>query len=92
MRHSSLDYLRKMLVDIIKIDQSSIRENGEEKQDDKLVRTILDISKTMSIDLIAEGTEMIEQLNLLKNNQVDYVQGHYVYKPLKACEISDGLS
>jgi EAL domain-containing protein (putative c-di-GMP-specific phosphodiesterase class I) len=30
----------------------------------------------MSINLIAEGTEMIEQLNLLKNNQVDYVQGH----------------
>jgi len=90
--HSSLDYLRKMPVDIIKIDRSFIKDIGMDEQDEELIRTILAISKTMSIQVIAEGAETVEQLKFLDENQVDNIQGYYFSKPIQAQAISDALN
>ncbi len=90
--HSSLDYLRKMPVDIIKIDRSFIKDIGKDEQDEELIRTILAISKTMSIQVIAEGAETVEQLIFLEENQVDNIQGYYFSKPIQAQVISDALN
>jgi len=90
--HSSLDYLRKMPVDIIKIDRSFIKDIGTDDQDEELIRTILAISKTMSIQVIAEGAETVEQLEFLEQNQVDNIQGYYFSKPILAQAISDVLN
>lgn len=89
--HSSLDYLRKMPVDIIKIDRSFIKDIGKDAQDEELIRTILAISKTMSIQVIAEGAETVEQLIFLEKNQVDNIQGYYFSKPIQAQELTDAL-
>ena len=75
--HSSLDYLRKMPVDVIKIDRSFIKDIGMDEQDEELIRTILAISKTMSIGVIAEGAETVEQVDFLEKNQVDNIQGYF---------------
>ena len=90
--HSSLDYLRKMPVDVIKIDRSFIKDIGKDEQDEELIRTILAISKTMSIQVIAEGAETVEQLTFLENNQVDNIQGYYFSKPVEAQVVSDALN
>jgi len=90
--HSSLDYLRKMPVDIIKIDRSFIKDIGMDEQDEELIRTILAISKTMSIQVIAEGAETVEQLIFLEENQVDNIQGYYFSKPIQAQAISNALN
>jgi diguanylate cyclase (GGDEF)-like protein/PAS domain S-box-containing protein len=90
--HSSLDYLRKMPVDIIKIDRSFIKDIGMDEQDEELIRTILAISKTMSIQVIAEGAETVEQLTFLEKNHVDSIQGYYFSKPIPAQSISDLLN
>ena len=90
--HSSLDYLRKMPVDIIKIDSSFIKDIGKDEQDEEIIRTILAISKTMSIQVIAEGVETVEQLIFLEKNQVDNIQGYYFSKPIQAQAISDALN
>ena len=89
--HSSLDYLRKMPVDIIKIDRSFIKDIGMDDQDEELIRTILAISKTMSIQVIAEGAETVEQLIFLDKNKVDNVQGYFFSKPIEAEAISYSL-
>lgn len=89
--HSSLDYLRKMPVDIIKIDQSFIKDIGEDEQDEELIRTILAISKTMSIEVIAEGTETLEQLSFLELNHVDSVQGYFFSKPVEEQKMTIAL-
>ena len=86
--HSSLDYLRKMPVDIIKIDRSFIKDIGMDKQDEEIIRTILAISKTMSIQVIAEGAETVEQLTFLEKNNVDNIQGYYVSKRIAAQAIT----
>jgi len=90
--HSSLDYLRKMPVDIIKIDRSFIKDIGKDEQDEELIRTILAISKTMSIQVIAEGAETVEQLIFLDENHVDKIQGYYFSKPIQAQAISEALT
>jgi len=90
--HSSLDYLRKMPVDVIKIDRSFIEDIGRDAQDEELIRTILAISKTMSIEVIAEGAETVEQLMFLEKNQVDNIQGYYFSKPIQAQAVSDALT
>jgi len=90
--HSSLDYLRKMPVDIIKIDRSFIKDIGMDEQDEELIRTILAISKTMSIQVIAEGAETVEQLIFLEKNKVDNIQGYYFSKPIQEQAISDALN
>ena len=90
--HSSLDYLRKMPVDIIKIDRSFIKDIGMDDQDEEIIRTILAISKTMSIEVIAEGAETVEQLFFLEKNKVDHIQGYYFSKPIPAQAISDALN
>ena len=90
--HSSLDYLRKMPVDIIKIDRSFIKDIGKDEEDEELIRTILAISRTMSIQVIAEGVETVEQLLFLQKNQVDNIQGYYFSKPIQAQAISDALT
>ncbi len=90
--HSSLDYLRKMPVDIIKIDRSFIKDIGMDEQDEELIRTILAISKTMSIEVIAEGAETVEQVDFLEKNQVDNIQGYYFSKPIEAQAISEALN
>ena len=90
--NSSLDYLRKMPVDIIKNDSSFIKDIGKDEQDEEIIRTILAISKTMSIQVIAEGVETVEQLIFLEKNQVDNIQGYYFSKPIQAQAISDALN
>lgn len=80
-----------MPVDIIKIDQSFIKDIGEDEQDEELIRTILAISKTMSIEVIAEGTETLEQLSFLELNHVDSVQGYFFSKPLEAQKMTIAL-
>jgi len=90
--HSSLDYLRKMPVDVIKIDRSFIKDIGKDEQDEELIRTILAISKTMSIQVIAEGVETVEQLIFLEENQVDDIQGYYFSEPIRAQALSDVLN
>jgi len=90
--HSSLDYLRKMPVDVIKIDRSFIKDIGKDVQDEELIRTILAISKTMSIHVIAEGVETVEQLIFLEENHVDDIQGYYFSEPIRAQVLSDVLN
>lgn len=90
--HSSLDYLRKMPVDIIKIDRSFIKDIGKDAQDEEIIRTILAISKTMSIQVIAEGTETLEQIAFLERHQVDNVQGYYFSEPVRAEQIRELIS
>ena len=90
--HSSLDYLRKMPVDVLKIDRCFIKDIGKDVQDEELIRTILAISKTMSIQVIAEGVETVEQLIFLEENQVNDIQGYYFSKPIRAQVISDVLN
>jgi EAL domain-containing protein (putative c-di-GMP-specific phosphodiesterase class I) len=78
--YSSLNYLKHLPIDRLKIDQSFIRDLGEDEQDDPIVSTIISMAKHLQLDVIAEGVETAEQRNVLQKKRCTHVQG-YLYSP-----------
>ncbi len=84
---SSLNYLKDLPIDIIKIDISFIKEMVRDTRTYKIVEAIIDLSHFLGIKVVAEGVETKEQFDLLKKLKCDYVQGFFLCKPLPEEEI-----
>jgi len=81
--YSSLSYLKNFPVNVLKIDQSFIRDIDSDKDDLELVRTMITMGRNLNITTVAEGVENDAQLSLLKAEQCDQVQGHYFKTAMK---------
>jgi diguanylate cyclase (GGDEF)-like protein len=79
--YSSLSYFRLFPFDKVKIDQSFIRDMGDNPQAAKLVNAIIGLGKTLGLSIIAEGVETADQLSLLRDLGCDQVQGYFIAKP-----------
>jgi len=73
--YSSLSYLHHFPIDTLKIDRSFISGMGMTGDQGEIVQTILTLAKTLGLEAVAEGTETLQQLDLLKVFQCDYGQG-----------------
>ncbi|MGO4546836.1 EAL domain-containing protein [Paenibacillus sp. 2TAB23] len=82
--YSSLSVLRKLPLNMLKIDKSFISEITCEHQDIDIVKAIISISNSLNLKIIAEGVEQAEQQALLKELGCHCVQGYYISKPLAA--------
>jgi len=80
--YSSLDYLRRFPVDRIKIAQNFIAELLIVPGDAAIVKATIGLARELGINIIAEGVETEEQLNLLRSWGCREVQGYYFSKPL----------
>lgn len=83
--YSSLYYLKHLPIHRLKIDQSFIRDIAENGQDDTIVSTIISMAQHLQLDVIAEGVETTEQMDILRREQCTHVQG-YLYSPPVAPE------
>ena len=77
---SSMNLLRTVEFDILKIDKSFVDNSTE--RDEKVLKRIITIAKDIGLDIIAEGVESVEQLENLKELGCDNIQGFYYAKPL----------
>jgi diguanylate cyclase (GGDEF)-like protein/PAS domain S-box-containing protein len=84
--YSSLSYLKRLPLSQIKVDQSFVRDIVIDKSDAVIVKTIIDMSKNFGLDVIAEGVETEEQLEILQNNGCAAFQGYLFSKPVPAKE------
>ncbi len=75
--YSSLSYLQQMPFDVIKIDKSFIDRIGSSVTSDNICRTIIKMAEQLDKKSIAEGVEEQSQLDFLKKNGCDFVQGFY---------------
>ncbi len=89
--YSSLSYLRHFPVDVLKIDQSFVRWMGIDDESEQIVNTIVHLAKNLKKQVIAEGIETAESLEVLRRLGCEYGQGYLFSKPLAAKDAEELL-
>jgi EAL domain-containing protein (putative c-di-GMP-specific phosphodiesterase class I) len=82
-----MNYLNKLSVDGLKIDRSFIKAINPSGEGLAIVRTILTLARNLGLDVIAEGVETSDQLELLRWLNGEYAQGFYFHKPLEPSRV-----
>ena len=90
--YSSLSYLKRFPVDYVKIDQTFIRGLAEGSEDAAITRAIIAMAHSLELKVVAEGVETREQLNFLKAQRCDEVQGYLISHPLEAPALAELLA
>jgi EAL domain-containing protein (putative c-di-GMP-specific phosphodiesterase class I) len=85
--HSSLAYLQKLRVSGLKIDQAFIKTLAADPNNQKIVRSILHLAKSLGLETIAEGVEDEGAIGLLREWGCDYGQGYGFHAPTPAQEL-----
>ncbi len=85
--YSSLAYLKQLQMDTLKIDRSFIADVPTEEDDTSIVLAILAMAKSLGLQVVAEGVETKTQLNFLKKEHCQYVQGYLFSKPLNTDDL-----
>ena len=82
--YSSLSYLKHFPIDILKIDQSFIRDLTQSSDSVAIVTAILALAKILQLEVIAEGVETDAQLTLLRSLNCNIAQGFLFHRPMPA--------
>ena len=79
--YSSLAYLKRFPVDRLKIDQSFVRDLAQNPDDAVIIRTIIQLGHNLRLEVIAEGTETLEQMDFLRREGCTAAQGYLFSRP-----------
>jgi EAL domain-containing protein (putative c-di-GMP-specific phosphodiesterase class I) len=82
--YSSLSYLKKLPVDVLKIDRSFVQDIESEPSDEAIVSGIVALAKTLNMTTVAEGVETESQKTILKKLGCDGYQGYLIATPMPA--------
>lgn len=89
--YSSLSYLKRFPFNKLKIDQSFVRDLTTDPDSATIVKTIIAMAHNLRLKVIAEGVETAGQLNYLRLNKCDEIQGYFFSKPIIAEDFSNLL-
>ena len=90
--YSSLAYLHRFPMDALKIDRSFIMRMDQGGRTIELVRTIINLARTLKLSVVAEGVETEKHLETLRALGCDYAQGYFFSKPLNSKEMSSFIA
>lgn len=85
--YSSLNHLRHFPINEVKIDRSFVSSMISNSDDLALVKAIIDLSHDLKIEVVAEGVETLEEVQVLKSYNCDRLQGYYYSKAVTPAQI-----
>jgi diguanylate cyclase (GGDEF)-like protein/PAS domain S-box-containing protein len=80
--YSSLGYLRKFPLDMLKLDQSFVRQISTVGEDTTIVTAVISLARRLKLRVIAEGVETRDELEFLRAQRCDEAQGYYFSRPI----------
>jgi len=86
---SSMQYLRELPVDLIKIPIDFVHGIDNNVKDESIISVILTLAASLDLEVIAEGVETKNQLNFLLDRMCNNIQGFYFSRPMRAKNIAD---
>lgn len=82
--YSSLNYIKQMPIDCLKIDRSFVHDMSSDPRDTAIIRAIMSIARSLDMSVIAEGVESNEQAKQLAELGCTAAQGYYYHRPMGA--------
>ena len=89
--YSSLSYLRRFPLDVLKVDQSFVREVTSNEEAAAIAGAIITLAHSLNLGVVAEGVETADQLDFLIAQRCDVIQGFYFSQPLPADDFASFL-
>ncbi len=89
--YSSLSNLRRFQTSAVKIDRYFIKEITNNSEDSAIAAAVIAMAHSLKREVIAEGVETLEQLELLRSLECDKMQGYFISKPMPPDEFSEKL-
>ncbi|WP_347252365.1 EAL domain-containing protein [Legionella sp.] len=90
--NSSLNYLKKLYFDRLKIDQSFVQNISKSRSDEVIIEAIIAMARSFNFQVLAEGVETQKQINFLKEKNCDGIQGFFLSKPVPPDKITKILN
>ena len=84
--YSSLSYLKRFPIDVLKIDQSFVRNLPEDSKNAAITIAMIEMGHNLNLKVVAEGVETVSELSFLRRCRCDQMQGYLFSRPLPASE------
>lgn len=84
--YSTLSLMKSLPIDILKIDGSFFMRTPLDEKNKAIISTVINLGKNLGLSIVAEGVETMEQLDFVKKEGCDLVQGYFYYKPMPIYE------
>jgi diguanylate cyclase (GGDEF)-like protein/PAS domain S-box-containing protein len=85
--YSSLSFVRRFPIDVLKIDQSFVRDLSTDEGDASVVSAVISLGKSLHMRVVAEGVETLEQVTFLEQHGCPEAQGYYFNRPMPAASV-----
>lgn len=86
--YSSLSHIRELPFDVIKVDQSFVRDLAEDTYSKSFIKMVSDLADAIGVSICVEGIETEQQYKVLEGMKVRMIQGYYFDKPMPAAEFN----